>query len=201
MKKIFFCDKFGLTNAVLQGTKTMTRRLVGSQMTEYDIKAYLKGYTEMANKCAPYKIGDVVAVAEPYKNIFEPDVMLRGSKVINGKRKKGWYPAIELGGWNNSMFICPEYMRHFIRITDLKVERLQDISEEDCLKEGIQEYFPYIDRDPNDKVRTFRYFKDGKIRHCISPASKCFAHLIDDISGKGTWDSNPYVFAYTFELV
>lgn len=203
MKKILFSSRYGLTDAVLQGRKTMTRRPVGNRMTDDDIKAYLKGYAELANKCAYYKIGEVAAVAQSYKDLklsYIPHIDEPDFKTIT-KHAPQWGNPRRMKGWNNKMFVRADLMPHQIRITDIKIERLQDISEEDCLKEGIQEYYPYIDRDPNDKVRTFRYFKDGKIRHCISPASKCFAHLIDDISGKGTWESNPWVFCYSFELI
>ena len=64
-----FNDRFGLTDAVLQGRKTMTRRIVGDRMTEDDIRAYFKGYIELADKAAPYKVGEVVAVAQSYKDL------------------------------------------------------------------------------------------------------------------------------------
>ena len=201
MDSFLFNEHYKLRTAVIEGEKTMTRRLIGNRMTNDDIKAYFKGYTELANKCAPYKINDVVAVAEPYKNIFEPDVLLQGSKVINGKRKKSWYPAIELGGWNNSMFISPEYMQHFVRITDVKVERLQDISEDDCLKEGV-----YYNADVDGyKIFNLSLPNKGwghKFRQTyFQTPREAFAALIDKISGKGTWKSNPFVFAYTFKFL
>lgn len=145
MKKIKFNDRYGLTKAVLEGRKTMTRRTIPQVLK------------------AKYEVGEVIAIAQTYKSIFE--------------------------------------MPHHIKIVDIKVERLQDISEEDCLREGIQEYFPYIDQNPDDRCRTFQYFRDGKIRHRISPAPKCFALLIDDICGKGTWEKNPWVFVYEFKLI
>lgn len=42
--------------AVLDGNKTMTRRAVGNHMTNDDIKAYLKGFKDVAYNLAPYKI-------------------------------------------------------------------------------------------------------------------------------------------------
>ncbi len=88
-------------------------------------------------------------------------------------------------------------MPHQIRITDIKVERLQDISNEDCLREGIYkdwnecggwtltEFYDY----PNNE-------NDG-----YDTPREAFAALIDKVSGRGTWDSNPWVFAYSFELI
>ena len=202
MQKLMFNDNYGLTQAVMELRKTMTRRII--PLTDTD-KTYLDTAFDwdlrekvIIDRYAKYKVGEVVAVAQCY----EDAILDVGEEKWNKIHK--WYNINYLcheKGLHNKMFVRADLMPHQIRITDIKIERLQDISEEDCLREGIQEYFPYIDRDPNDKVRTFRYFKNGKIRHCISPASKCFAYLIDDISGKGTWESNPYVFAYSFKFI
>lgn len=244
LKKIMFNDRYGLTQDVLEGRKTMTRRFVPDRMAQLldvsskgvliiprnsipdsmtpeqfaeefakhpgvivfeknDVKE-VKPAIDIREECiklAPYKVGEVVAVAQNYHDVYE---VLKRTHGSSSRVTREFFHKYVQGGRmpvSNKMFVRADLMPHQIRITDIKVERLQDISEEDCLKEGIQECFPYIDRDPNDKVRTFQYFKDGKIRYRISPASECFAHLIDDISGKGTWESNPYCFCYEFELV
>lgn len=215
MKKIMFSERFGLEQAVLAGTKTMTRRVdkklnhpLVTDISEWGIddkgKCYLAitystGLTE--DVYPPYQIGEEVAVAQCYKDIdYRGIVACEDTSDIQPGMVRP-ISAQESAGWTNKMFVKAEYMPHRIHITDIKVERLQDISEEDCLKEGIQEYFPYIDRNPNDRVRTFQYFRDGKIRYRMSPAPECFARLIDDISGRGTWQRNPWVYAYEFELI
>lgn len=189
MKKIMFNDAYGLTDAVLQGRKTMTRRIVGNRMTVDDIRAYLKGYTELADKCAQYKIGDVVAVAQPYKSIHEE--MMNGD--YGNSRYDAYRCAMVAGtkGWNNKMFVKADLMPHQIRITGIKVERLQYITEYDAHKEGICYYNIGIDVG----------FTTLGLRRRYGSARSAFAALIDKISGKGTWERNPYVFAYTFELV
>lgn len=216
MKKIMFNDKYGLTQAVLSGRKTMTRRVdkrlnhpLVTEISDWGIDdkgkchlaiTYSTGLTEVVYP--QYQIGEEVAVAQRYAN---DDVLAFNAYDSEGQPRKDGHrrhqEMLASPGYRNKMFVKAEYMPHRIRITDIRVERLQDISEEDCLREGIQEYFPYIKRNPNDKVRTFQYFRDGKIRYRQSPAPACFAHLIDRISGKGTWKSNPWVFAYTFELL
>ena len=204
-----FNDRYGLTQAVLDGTKTMTRRVIPELLNVEDNDISDWGLTDGGKAMITlyeggrpttdifpaYQPGEVVAVAQSYKSVFEESLNY-------ALPRYHWLDDhIDDKGFGNKLFVKASEMPHQIQITDVKIERLQYISEEDCLREGIQEYFPYIDRDPNDKVRTFQYFKDGKIRHRISPASKCFAYLIDDISGKGTWESNPYVFAYSFKLI
>ena len=75
MKKIMFSDKFSLTALVLGGAKTQTRRIINAMPKEPRI-AYgleeeagyvhlLNGYTVVAK--SRYKIGEVVAVAQPYR--------------------------------------------------------------------------------------------------------------------------------------
>lgn len=178
MKKIMFNDKFCLTQAVLNGTKTMTRRV-------------LKGNTQ---KHLPYKVGEIVAIAQSYKEVYpNADFEMVGNGFMT-----------ESAGWNNKMFVRAELMPHHIRITDVKVERLQDISEEDCLKEGII-FIESLSATGEDAYffavkRKVRQMYDNILKFFSSP-QRAYADLIDKISGKGTWESKPFVAAYSFELI
>ena len=99
-------------------------------------------------------------------------------------------------GWGNKMFVRADLMPHRIRITNVKVEHLQDISEEDCMREGIMEgeFMNTWDR--------FYYDHWGDVPNHITfrTPRAAFAALIDRISGRGTWQRNPWVFIYEFEL-
>lgn len=212
MKKIMFNDTFCLTQAVLAGTKTMTRRAVTmSLLDEYDAwyedfiykpigeEDYLS-IDEYVLKRTTHKVGDIVAIAQPYKDIIEcmaeySDIIINADGSINREFK---------AGWTNKMFVRGNLMPHHIRITDIKLERLQDISEEDCLKEGIIfiESFSIIGEDAYFfavKRKVGRMY-DNILKFFSSP-QRAYADLIDKISGKGTWESNPWVVAYSFELV
>ena len=92
------------------------------------------------------------------------------------------------------MFVRADLMPHHIRITNIRVERLQDISEEDCLKEGIW-------RDDNVGLEGTTYWYHCLANSSFRTAKEAYAALIDKISGKDTWESNPWVFVYDFELV
>jgi hypothetical protein len=96
-------------------------------------------------------------------------------------------------GWNNKMFVRADLMPRQIRITDVKVEMVQSLSEEDCIKEGILKKFDGYGYEYKSK-HGFGYYGFPHIKDA-------FASLIDGVSGKGTYERNPYVFAYTFELV
>ena len=171
MKKIMFSDAFCLTQAVLDGRKTMTRRVLKDNVP-------LGNWKETA-KCLPYKVGEVVAIAQRYKEIY-PNADF---EMIDGNF------ITESAGWTNKMFVRAELMPHHIRITDVKVERLRDISEEDALREGIFKLISGFYCFPNEEYAVF------------STPRRAFAEFIDKVSGKGTWESNPFVVAYSFELV
>jgi hypothetical protein len=191
MKKIMFNDKYCLTLAVLNGNKTMTRRVLRDNVP--------LGNWEETIKHLPYKVGDIVAIAQPYKDIIEcmaeySDIIINVDGSINREYK---------AGWTNKMFVRANLMPHHIRITDVKVERLQDISKEDCLKEGIIFIEPlFIGDDAYFYAvkRKVRQMYDNILKFFSSP-QRAYADLIDKISGKGTWDFNPWVVAYSFELI
>lgn len=95
------------------------------------------------------------------------------------------------------MFVKAEYMPHQIRITGIRCERLQDISDEDCFREGISESW-YESTDTT--TYGFTDEKKGTAVEFDTPR-EAFASLIDRVSGKGTWKKNPWVVAYEFELL
>ena len=187
MKKIMFNDKYGLTKAVLDGRKTMTRRIV--PQSTIDKYALLEDQTIIDD--ARYDIGEVVAVAQSY-NELEYDNRSLDRSPIDFRIVRGTLGQSK--GWNNKMFVIAEACKHHIRITDISVERLQDISEEDCLKEGIW-------RANNVGLKGTTYWYHGLVNSSFRTPQEAYASLIDRISGKGTWARNNYVFVYEFELV
>lgn len=188
-KKIMFNDKYCLTQAVLDGTKTMTRRLLkaGTPL----------GNWEETTKHLPYKVGDIVAIAQPYKDIIECLPMYSGAIInVDGSINRE-YKA----GWTNKMFVKGEMMPHHIRITDVKVESLQDISDDDIMREGIRkESFAGGCMFCYNKA----YIRNGN--RLIEPIynstpRRAFASIMYKIIGGHMWESNPWVVAYSFELV
>ena len=183
MKKIMFNDKYCLTLSVLNGTKTMTRRVLRDNVP--------LGNWEETKKHLPYKVGDIVAIAQPYKDIIESmaeysDIIINVDGSINREYK---------AGWTNKMFVKANLLPHHIRITDVNVERLQSISDEDILREGVWQFY--------DNKNLFYVSKNIGYAPDVAflSAREAFWYLIDNISGKGTWESNPWVVAYSFELV
>lgn len=190
MRKILFNDKYELTKAVLDGRKTMTRRIVNLNRVRTLIAGRKK---ECFLAASPYKVGEVVAIAQSYKDCgYDGDTKYGWCYDENEERTDVLYKDVP--GWKNKMFVRSSRMPHAIRITDIKVERLQDISDEDCLREGV-----FMVNEWRDRILLPFSFGDGK--STFASPREAFASLIDKVGKKGTWESNPYVYAYTFELV
>ena len=195
MKKIMFNDKYLLTQEVLKGRKTQTRRI----LLPHTVRELRNGndYQEVIRFYSKYKVGEVVAVAQRYKDIAL-DLPLELAAEL-----------IKQPGWTNKMFTKADVLTHHIRITKIRIERLQDINPMDCLAEGIcpsdhRKDLSCVAPINDDKCSDLEYdhsiFGDGPW-HLHPNAKAAYADLIDHISGKGTWASNPYVFVYEFELV
>lgn len=201
MKKIMFNDRYDLTLAVIEGRKTMTRRLELDADSEYIARHYnpiykpqhcyyrdSRGMCQLINYntrklfIPHYKVGEIVAVAQNYSSFYN---------ILDNTR-----PIPEGAGWNNKMFVRADLMPFQIRITGIKCERLQDISNEECLREGIRQFTPNF---PKNLPIHPTHFVVGDILK--DTPREAFAALIDKVSGRGTWASNPWVVAYEFELV
>ena len=192
MKKIMFNDQYGLTQAVLDGRKTQTRRIAYEKPFKYKRccgfitegtdkgKLAINDGNEIVAK-STYKIGEVVAVAQRYCDIpFANDIFIRAVPI----------------GWSNKMFVKSSLMPHQIKITNIRCERLQDISTDDCMKEGI--YCSHIEGiddaysydATNDRFKPKRWYRTPIEAYKML---SCKLHL--------HWDSNPLVFVYDFKLI
>lgn len=221
MKKIIFNDEFGLTQAVLEGRKTMTRIIIEiDECVRFPIICFrplenwekkvvnpnyvFNGhvyavYNELDLLChfvkPRYEIGEVVTIAQSYMDVDR--FHRKGKNAAYLEYLDSILPELKLHpGWTNKMFVKADLMPHHIEITGIKVERLQDISDEDCLKEGI-----YEDSGDDKFPPSIFYEFEGNKDDGFDTPREAFAVLIDKVSGKGTWESNPYVFCYEFVLV
>lgn len=185
--------KQGLTALILQQMKDMTRRQ--------------KGLPE-------FEIGETLAISEAYGYIV---------RSLEGEQRLKYYARLqrELGvvvpevlpSWENKLFVRPDLMIHHIQITDKFQQRLQDISDEDILREGI--FHGGVDcRDlETGEVGDYTWLdivrkkqKDGtyhvNVQHNVnSNIRDAFADMYDHICGKGSWNANPEVNAYAFKLI
>lgn len=185
-----FNDRYGLTQAVIEGRKTMTRRMIsGGPLLPEDrieeasicpdgfVSIIANGGESLMEVKYSYKVGEIVAVAQNYRSCGN------------------YHVPKEHPGWSNKLFVISALMPYQIRITGIKCERLQDISNTDCLKEGIRQAYE------ESILGMYGYIDHKGTGLWFNTPRKAFAALIDKVSGRGTWASNPWVVAYEFELV
>lgn len=183
MQKINFHQL--LMPSVLDGSKTMTRRVayngeIAKPNSGFFIEDKDKGKACLSDgnfivAKSRYAVDEVVAIAQSYKSLgYDIADLALGAHA----------------GWNNKLYVCAGFMPHQIRITDIKVERLQDISDEDCIKEGVYTQDIWSDID----------YCFGNI--CFENAQEAFRYMLSECcKPKTLWDDNPWVFAYSYELV
>lgn len=210
MKKIIFNDKYGLTKAVLDKKKTQTIEICKIQppYKSNDIsfpifeddgidnplygaycwvnKENSKEYTKWIKP--QFKEEEIIAIAQSYENAeTDPTIML-------GDGSNGF--IFNEKGWTNKRFVKAELMPHQIRITRIRLRRLQDISESDCLKEGIDKLVP------GDGIPRYRVMnRNGERMYSTDNYKDAYKFLINGTRGKDAWEKNPYVWVYEFELV
>lgn len=180
-----------MVRAILDGRKTCTRRLVkflpgeNSQWTGY-IKDGLMLYNGRNEPCirkAPYHPGDILYVRETWGEGYE-----EGTYIYRASDKLAGLPTFKESSkliYHPSIHMPKEAARIWLRVTDVRVERLQDIDGKGCVKEGIEE-------------EPLKYVGDEFVKGM-------FHDLWDstikksDIDRYG-WDANPWVWVIEFEM-
>lgn len=145
----------------------------------------------------PYQVGDTLWVRETWQEGYKGKVDENGEPIIEYiyKAREG---NISVDKWCPSIHMPKEAARIFLKITDVRIERLQAITEKEARKEGIEtdevlEYFEWVDlvAPPGSKRPTLRAeFAD----HWDSMLNK---EDCDEYS----WESNPWVWVIEFEKV
>lgn len=189
-----------MVRAILDDRKTQTRRVVKPQpilMSDYHNWKWVNkkldaGYChteEYAMKIvmlevAKYQVGDKLWVKETFwyccdgcKKAFykadNPNLLNRKTTMIGGQIFK-----VVNNKWKSSRFMPKSMARIWLEVTDVRVERLQDISGDDIRKEGI-----------------------NKVKNWANPL-KGFIELWDSINGKKyPWKDNPWVWAIEFKRI
>lgn len=159
MKPILFNTE--MVKAILDGRETVTRRLIkdnivngfdyacdGTPMTYCDKKGQHWDILDIA----PYEIGDILYVRETYANIsdfvnyaeYEIDSDLKYLYKCDDNGKEHSFIDVGVKRWRPSIHMPKEAARIFLRVTDVRVERLHDITEEQAVKEGIKHMFDHL---------------------------------------------------------
>lgn len=201
-----------MVQAILDGRKTMTRRVVKSDPTYLHWDGFAPtgwhdGHSPMRH--VPYLLGDVLWVRETWyyethmHDQTNPDIPTLPSGnyqhryVFRADRPN--YP-VDIGvgqhGWRPSIFMPKEAARIFLRVTSVRAERVQDITADDVIHEGV--------KDVDNEIRNQDHTTHESIRNWnLAWAQYQFRTLWDSLNAKRGfgWDTNPYVWAIEFERV
>lgn len=128
MKKIMFSHKWGLHQAAITGEKPTTLRIIPKRIIEAckdPANPFDYPNREKLIQAAPYQVGDVVAIAEPYKDIFSP------LDWANREIYRNEY------GWDNKMYVQATLMNHFALIKEVTAREAQTLTYEELLEDGL----------------------------------------------------------------
>lgn len=191
--------------AILENRKTVTRRVIKPQPINDNFEYYYNdnnlgwGIFDGKNhiKC-PYQVGQQLWCRETWA--YDENKMLSLGDTIKDyiiyKADIICKDSENPFKWKPSIFIPKKYCRIWLEVTNVRVERLQDISDEDCINEGID---PETNKDYN---KAKHYQLDGSpIIQEWSPEKFAFMCLWNFINAKRgySWVSNPWVYAIDFK--
>ena len=183
-----------MIRAILNENKTMTRRVMKPQ---YDVVSCFDGRfcsairteddVEMGDeiKC-PYEVGQKLWVRETWW-FNEGLPVYRADAPPEIEKDTGW--------WKPSIFMPRKYSRITLEVTDIRAERLQEITEEDCWAEGIKKEV-CLDCD----ALSLMHLNDEE--HYYNPIPK-YRKLWDKLNAKRGfgWDTSPWVWVVSFKMV
>jgi len=176
-----------MVEAILEKRKTQTRRTCKIQPKEWQTYSNYKdgtfninGPDYDSNDIFPrYQKGDILWVRETFQKAVD-------GYIYKAKPKKQQYSS----KWKPSIFMPKDACRIFLEVTNVRVERLLDISEKDAIAEGVEKYFD-----------TGFYVMYGSKNDWAATAYTSFAYLWITINGKASFNANPCVWAYDFKIV
>lgn len=161
-----------MVRAILDGTKTQTRRVVKN-----------KPYTGEPAKCPYGAAGDFLWIREKWQRLRDAAgrqivEYCAGPFLLDVETHKRWHPSIHMPRWAS---------RITLEVTGVRVERLQDISESDAIAEGIERNVF------NDEWSGYGQFHGA----ALTPKGS-YRALWESINGPGSWDANPWVWVVEF---
>lgn len=181
-----------MVRAILDGRKICTRRLVKHNVDAVLNSPYHMEHPEtedvwlIKRLCrAPYDPGDILYVRETWDWDPDNEVAKTYYYKADGDLRPEGYKGM---GWSPSIHMPKEAARIWLKVTDVRVERLQDITAEQILKEGIG-----LTQDMIESVKEMK-------EHCDIPFAATWNHTLkkSDLDRYG-WAANPWVWVIEFE--
>ena len=186
MKSIIFSTP--MVQAILEGRKSMTRRVIKDKdiTNNFDIdvdgSAYAYINPATGDSCPPtaiakYQVGDILWVRETWSRDENGEYVYRTNY---GTTEDDSFPP-SVFKWKPSIHMPREAARIFLKVTNVRVERLQDITEDEAIKEGAKAYGP---------------------NNCSGTSARiAFAEIWDKTTTEHEWRTNPWVWVIEFEKI
>ena len=235
-----------MVQAILDGTKTETRRIVKfprklkdsvmemmADNTDPNISDYVNftrmqdGYKDGVRSIWEYdgdpnafsikhpQVGDIIWCRETWRpdinflhnttKVFSRKIRFKAdsSFILVPPEETEWFDDLCKDGkltYKSSMFLRRKFARIFLEVTDIRIERLKSITQEDCLREGVVE----VTKDGN--IKKYCVLDDGDIsttewKHMPYTAQECYKNLWEKINGIGSWDLNPWIIRIEFKRI
>lgn len=200
-----------MVQAILEGRKTMTRRIIKPQPdddglwndTKYPraLDSELKGWNGVVGETGESKgfrcpfgdVGDLLWVRETWMR--SPNRHIQGMDEYKYKASVSEQFIKEWPGyWKPSIFMPKEACRIRLEVTGVRVERLQSITSDDAKGEGVKEWM---------KVEAFTRMKglNYNIPRPFSEYQFSFLELWCRINGIKSWEDNPWVWVIEFKRI
>ncbi len=194
-----------MVRALLAGRKTQTRRVAkfvepnGDQFHVHNAHGGWFGpegrVPEIGPDFAPFSVGDRLWVKETWRagaswDDKKPKLIPIGVPVDYVATPRDGGPS---GKTRVSIFMPRWASRLTLTVTDVRVERLQDCSEEDAIAEGV------VDTGRRDGA-PYPHFKLPDFPWIEHEAVPIYSYLWEHLNGAGSWDANPWVVAVSFAV-
>lgn len=184
-----------MVQAILDGRKKQTRRIIKPQ--PQDVTIYGDGkvvwHPEVIKR--PYEIGDVLWVRETFGQIISLDEIVYKADICSPEVDKPFF------GWKPSIFMPKTACRLYLQVKNIRVERLNDISEEDAIAEGIENL-----SETEFNCNLFKNYLSSENEmdyqnFTTDNAVLSFQTLWHKINGPTSWVKNPFVWVIEFERI
>lgn len=202
-----------MVRAIMDGRKTVTRRAIRPQPYGFfeanESPAYLYDFDPIRERIYPqYQMGDILYVRETWgvesvygnSGVFGFDVVYKAGEQILPVIIKDFKRYCDIGkffdkeGWIPSLFMPKEAARIWLKVTDVRAERLQEMSDNDCEKEGLENFCKKCSALFSDCDTCLN---DGGIKEDFKELWNSTIKK-SDLDRYG-WNANPWVWVYEFE--
>jgi hypothetical protein len=203
--------------AILNGNKAQTRRIMNPQPTAKTFSGIIGGYDDIPRMARfytlgkpnepiiediklKYNIGDILWVRETFQHTkilnINPEDENYGYVYRASENGEEFEKNTDHWTWKPNMFMPKEACRLFLEVVSVRVEQLNRISDDDCLAEGIKKYedelFGYL---------FHNYNKGDCLQSKFNSPQQSYKSLWENINGTGSWEKNPYVWVYDFDII